>query len=154
YLTKDALEKVKGAIFSGSKIDRKIADQVAEGMKAWAISKGATHYSHWFQPLTGSAAEKHDAFIDLLPDGKAREKFGSGQLVIQEPDASSFPIGVLGIPFKARAVTAWDSTSPGLFSGCTLCIPTVFVAYTGEALSNKAPLLRALGAVDDCATAV
>ena len=154
YLTRDALEKVKGAIFSGSKIDRKIADQVAEGMKAWAISKGATHYSHWFQPLTGSAAEKHDAFFDLLPDGKALEKFGGGQLVQQEPDASSFPNGGIRNTFEARGYTAWDPTSPAFIYGSTLCIPTVFVAYTGEALDNKAPLLRALGAVDDAATAV
>ena len=154
YLTKDALEKVKGAIFSGSKIDRKIADQVAEGMKAWAISKGATHYSHWFQPLTGAAAEKHDAFFDILPDGKAIEKFGGGQLVQQEPDASSFPNGGIRNTFEARGYTAWDPTSPAFIYGSTLCIPTVFVAYTGEALDNKAPLLRALGAVDDAATAV
>ena len=154
FLTKDALESVKGAIFSGSKIDRKIADQVAEAMKGWAITMGATHYTHWFQPLTGATAEKHDAFFDLLPDGKALEKFGGGQLVQQEPDASSFPHGGIRNTFEARGYTAWDPTSPAFIYGTTLCIPTIFVAYTGEALDNKAPLLRALQAVDVHATAV
>ena len=154
YLTKDALESVRGAIDSGSKIERKIADQVAEAMKGWAISKGATHYTHWFQPLTGTTAEKHDAFFDLLSDGKALEKFGGGQLVQQEPDASSFPHGGIRNTFEARGYTAWDPTSPAFIYGTTLCIPTIFVAYTGEALDNKAPLLRALNAIDDAATAV
>ena len=154
YLTKDAYEKVKGVIFLGGKIDRKTADQVAEGMKAWAIGKGATHYAHWFQPLTGSTAEKHDAFFELLPDGTTMERFGGGQLVQQEPDASSFPNGGIRNTFEARGYTAWDPTSPSFIYGNTLCIPTVFVAYTGEALDNKAPLLRALGAVDEAATAV
>lgn len=154
YLTKDALESVRSAIFSGSKIDRKIADQVAESMKTWAINMGATHYTHWFQPLTGATAEKHDAFFDLLPDGKALEKFGGGQLVQQEPDASSFPSGGIRNTFEARGYTAWDPTSPAFIYGTTLCIPTVFVSYTGEALDNKAPLLRALNAVDEAATAV
>ncbi|MEO9894674.1 glutamine synthetase III [Aurantibacter sp.] len=154
HLTKEAFESVKGAIFSGSKIDRKIADQVAEAMKGWAIGKGATHYTHWFQPLTGTTAEKHDAFFDLLDDGRALEKFGGGQLVQQEPDASSFPNGGIRNTFEARGYTAWDPTSPAFIYGTTLCIPTIFVAYTGEALDNKAPLLRALNAVDDAATAV
>ncbi len=154
YLTKDALESVESAMFSGSKIDRKIADQVAESMKAWAITMGATHYTHWFQPLTGATAEKHDAFFDLLPDGRALEKFGGGQLVQQEPDASSFPSGGIRNTFEARGYTAWDPTSPAFIYGTTLCIPTIFVSYTGEALDNKAPLLRALGAVDEAATAV
>lgn len=154
HLTKDALESVQGAIFSGSKIDRKIADQVAEAIKGWAISMGATHYTHWFQPLTGSTAEKHDAFFDLLPDGRALEKFGGGQLVQQEPDASSFPSGGIRNTFEARGYTAWDPTSPAFIYGTTLCIPTIFVSYTGEALDNKAPLLRALSAIDDAATAV
>lgn len=154
HLTKDALKSVKGAIVSGSKIDRKIADQVAEAIKGWAINMGATHYTHWFQPLTGSTAEKHDAFFDLLPDGRALEKFGGGQLVQQEPDASSFPHGGIRNTFEARGYTAWDPTSPAFIYGTTLCIPTIFVAYTGEALDNKAPLLRALHAVDDAATAV
>ena len=154
HLTKDALASVKGAIDSGTKIERKIADQVAEAMKGWAINKGATHYTHWFQPLTGTTAEKHDAFFDLLPEGKALEKFGGGQLVQQEPDASSFPHGGIRNTFEARGYTAWDPTSPAFVYGTTLCIPTIFVAYTGEALDNKAPLLRALLAVDDAATAV
>ena len=154
YLTKDALKSVESAIFSGSKIDRKIADQVAEAMKTWAISMGATHYTHWFQPLTGSTAEKHDAFFDLLPDGRALEKFGGGQLVQQEPDASSFPSGGIRNTFEARGYTAWDPTSPAFIYETTLCIPTIFVSYTGEALDNKTPLLRALHAVDMAATAV
>jgi glutamine synthetase len=154
HLTKDALESVKSAIYSGSKIDRKIADQVAEAMKGWAIAMGATHYTHWFQPLTGATAEKHDAFFDLLPNGKALEKFGGGQLVQQEPDASSFPSGGLRNTFEARGYTAWDPTSPAFVYDTTLCIPTIFVSYTGEALDNKAPLLRALSAVDEAATAV
>jgi len=154
YLTKDALESVENAIFSGSKINRKIADQVAEAMKAWAISMGATHYTHWFQPLTGATAEKHDAFFDLLPNGKALEKFGGRQLVQQEPDASSFPSGGIRNTFEARGYTAWDPTSPAFVYDTTLCIPTIFVSYTGEALDNKAPLLRALHAIDEAATAV
>jgi glutamine synthetase len=154
YLTRDAYESVKGAIYSGSKIDRKIADQVAEAMKTWAIEMGATHYTHWFQPLTGATAEKHDAFFDLLPDGRALEKFDGSQLVQQEPDASSFPSGGIRNTFEARGYTAWDPTSPAFIYEGTLCIPTIFVSYTGEALDNKAPLLRALNAVDEAATAV
>ena len=142
FLSKDAFEKVEAAIFSGKKIDRKIADQVAEGMKAWALSLGATHYTHWFQPLTGATAEKHDAFFDLLEDGRPMERFGGGQLVQQEPDASSFPSGGIRNTFEARGYTAWDPTSPAFVYKSTLCIPTIFVAYTGEALDNKAPLLR------------
>lgn len=154
FLTAEAFEKVKSAIFQGTKIDRKIADQVAEGMKAWALSMGATHYTHWFQPLTGATAEKHDAFFDILPNGKAMEKFGGAQLVQQEPDASSFPSGGIRNTFEARGYTAWDPTSPAFIYKTTLCIPTIFVAYTGEALDNKAPLLRALQAVDQAATGV
>ena len=154
FLTAEAFEKVKSAIFQGTKIDRKIADQVAEGMKAWALSMGATHYTHWFQPLTGATAEKHDAFFDILPNGKAMEKFGGAQLVQQEPDASSFPSGGIRNTFEARGYTAWDPTSPAFIYKTTLCIPTIFVAYTGEALDNKAPLLRARQAVDQAATGV
>jgi len=154
FLTEEALDKVKSAIFQGTKIDRKIADQVAEGMKAWALSMGATHYTHWFQPLTGATAEKHDAFFDILPNGRAMEKFGGAQLVQQEPDASSFPSGGIRNTFEARGYTAWDPTSPAFIYKTTLCIPTIFVAYTGEALDNKAPLLRALHAVDQAATSV
>ena len=154
YLTKDALKRINAAIRSGTKINRETADQVAEAMKAWAISLGATHYTHWFQPLTGATAEKHDAFFDLMPDGRALEKFEGGQLVQQEPDASSFPSGGIRNTFEARGYTAWDPTSPAFIYGATLCIPTVFVSYTGDALDNKAPLLRALHAVDEAATSV
>ena len=154
YLTKDAMKSVEDAVRSGNKIDRKIADQIAEAMKAWAMSMGATHYTHWFQPLTGATAEKHDAFFDLLPEGRALEKFGGKQLVQQEPDASSFPSGGIRNTFEARGYTAWDPTSPAFIFGSTLCIPTVFVSYTGEALDNKTPLLRALHAIDEAATAV
>ncbi|QHI36259.1 Glutamine synthetase [Kordia antarctica] len=154
HLTKDAYKSVMNAIEFGSKIDRKIADHISTGMKAWAISKGATHYTHWFQPLTGATAEKHDAFFETIGNGRAMEKFGGGQLVQQEPDASSFPNGGIRNTFEARGYTAWDPTSPAFVYGTTLCIPTIFVAYTGEALDNKAPLLRALQAVDNAATAV
>jgi len=118
------------------------------------LSKEATHYTHWFQPLTGSTAEKHDAFFETIGGGRAMEKFGGGELVQQEPDASSFPHGGIRNTFEARGYTAWDPTSPAFIYGTTLCIPTIFVAYTGEALDNKAPLLRALQAVDTAATAV
>jgi glutamine synthetase len=154
FMTKEAYESVMNAIQFGTKIDRKIADQVAAAMKDWALSKNATHYTHWFQPLTGATAEKHDAFFETLDNGRAMEKFGGGELVQQEPDASSFPNGGIRNTFEARGYTAWDPTSPAFIYGTTLCIPTVFVAYTGEALDNKAPLLRALQAVDQAATAV
>ena len=154
YMSKDAFAGVVNAIEHGSKIDRKAADQIAAGMKNWAISKGATHYTHWFQPLTGSTAEKHDAFFEPIGNGRAMEKFDGSQLVQQEPDASSFPTGGIRNTFEARGYTAWDPTSPAFIYGTTLCIPTIFVAYTGEALDYKAPLLRALQAVDQAATAV
>ena len=154
YLTKEAYEGVMNAIKHGSRIDRKIADQVANSMKNWALSKGVTHYTHWFQPLTGGTAEKHDAFFELLADGSSMEKFGGNELVQQEPDASSFPSGGIRNTFEARGYTAWDPTSPAFIYGTTLCIPTIFVAYTGEALDNKTPLLRALNAIDKQATAV
>ncbi len=154
YLTKEAYQGVMNAIKHGSRIDRKIADQVANSMKNWALSKGATHFTHWFQPLTGGTAEKHDAFFELLADGSSMEKFGGNELVQQEPDASSFPSGGIRNTFEARGYTAWDPTSPAFIYGPTLCIPTIFVAYTGEALDNKTPLLRALNAIDKQATAV
>ena len=123
------------------------------GMKEWALSKGVTHYTHWFQPLTGSTAEKHDAFFETSYDGSDPvEKFGGAQLVQQEPDASSFPNGGIRNTFEARGYTAWDPTSPAFIFGTTLCIPTVFISYTGEALDYKTPLLRALNAVDEAAT--
>ncbi|WP_431167706.1 glutamine synthetase III [Tenacibaculum halocynthiae] len=154
YMTKEAYQSVMDAIEYGTKIDRKKADQIAVSMKDWALSKGATHYTHWFQPLTGATAEKHDAFFETIEGGGAMERFDGGQLVQQEPDASSFPNGGIRNTFEARGYTAWDPTSPAFIYGTTLCIPTVFVAYTGEALDNKAPLLRALQAVDESATAV
>ncbi len=153
-LTKDAYSSVMDAIEHSSKIDRKIADQIASAMKDWALSKGVTHYTHWFQPLTGATAEKHDAFFETIGNGLAIERFGGGQLVQQEPDASSFPHGGIRNTFEARGYTAWDPTSPAFIYGTTLCIPTVFVAYTGEALDYKTPLLRALHVVDSAATAV
>ena len=154
YLTRAAYESVMNAIEHGTKIDRKIADQVAVSMKDWAMSKGATHYTHWFQPLTGATAEKHDAFFESINGSLAMEKFDGEQLVQQEPDASSFPNGGIRNTFEARGYTAWDPTSPAFIYETTLCIPTIFVAYTGEALDNKTPLLRALQAVDTHATAV
>ena len=155
FLTSDAFKGVRDAVQHGTKIDRKLADYIAMGMKEWALSKGVTHYTHWFQPLTGATAEKHDAFFETSYDGSdAVEKFGGGQLVQQEPDASSFPNGGIRNTFEARGYTAWDPTSPAFIFGTTLCIPTVFISYTGEALDNKIPLLRALSAMDDAATSV
>lgn len=154
YLTKDAFKSVESAMVKGTKITRSEADQIAASLKDWAMTKGVTHYTHWFQPLTGSTAEKHDAFFELTPDGNAIEKFEGSQLVQQEPDASSFPSGGIRNTFEARGYTAWDPTSPAFIYGTTLCIPTVFVSYTGEALDYKTPLLRALQAVDQAATGV
>ncbi|MBQ0118059.1 MAG: glutamine synthetase III [Flavobacterium sp.] len=155
FLTPEAYKAVKSAMDHGTKIDRKFADYVAMGMKEWALSKGVTHYTHWFQPLTGTTAEKHDAFFETSFDGTDPvEKFGGTQLVQQEPDASSFPNGGIRNTFEARGYTAWDPTSPAFIFGTTLCIPTIFVSYTGEALDNKAPLLRALSAIDAHATEV
>lgn len=154
YLTKEAFSSVMAAVETGAKIDRSVADHISTGMKEWSISKGATHYSHWFQPLTGSTAEKHDAFFETIGNGLAIEKFGGTQLVQQEPDASSFPNGGIRNTFEARGYTAWDPTSPAFIYGTTLCIPTVFVSYTGEALDYKTPLLRALYAMDKAAVAV
>ena len=154
HMTSEAFKAVVDAVENGSKISRGIADQVASGMKAWALNLGATHYTHWFQPLTGSTAEKHDSFFEPTGNGEAMEKFSGGMLVQQEPDASSFPNGGIRNTFEARGYTAWDPTSPAFVFGSTLCIPTVFVSYTGEALDYKTPLLRALQAVDSASTAV
>jgi glutamine synthetase len=155
YLTSDAFKGVQGAVQHGTKIDRKLADYIAMGMKEWALSKGVTHYTHWFQPLTGTTAEKHDAFFETSYDGSDPvEKFGGAQLVQQEPDASSFPNGGIRNTFEARGYTAWDPTSPAFIFGTTLCIPTVFISYTGEALDYKTPLLRALTVMDEAATEV
>jgi len=154
YLTEEALRQVMNAIEKGIKIDRRIADQVAAGMKAWAINRGATHYTHWFLPLTGATAEKHDAFIDPVAGGTGIEKFRGIELTQQEPDASSFPSGGIRSTFEARGYTAWDPTSPAFIMDRTLCIPTVFVSYTGEALDYKTPLLKALYAIDKAAVDV
>jgi glutamine synthetase len=154
FLTKEAYKSVMDANKNGLKISRVVADHISTGMKEWAIAKGVTHYTHWFQPLTGSTAEKHDAFFETIGDGLAIEKFGGGQLVQQEPDASSFPHGGIRNTFEARGYTAWDPTSPAFIYGTTLCIPTVFVSYTGEALDYKTPLLRALQTLDQAATNV
>ena len=154
FLTKEAFNSLMRAIDKGDKINRSIADQIASSMKEWAMGKGVTHYTHWFQPLTGATAEKHDAFFETVGNGEALERFEGNQLVQQEPDASSFPNGGIRNTFEARGYTAWDPTSPAFIYGTTLCIPTVFVAYTGEALDYKTPLLRALNSVDQAATDV
>lgn len=154
YLTKEAFQSIMDAIKKGSKIQRLIADQVAVAMKDWAMSKGVTHYTHWFQPLTGSTAEKHDSFFTPIEGGRAIERFSGNLLIQQEPDASSFPNGGIRNTFEARGYTAWDPTSPAFIMGTTLCIPSIFISYTGETLDYKAPLLRALNAVDEAATNV
>jgi glutamine synthetase len=154
YLSSEAYEHVMEAIEKGSRIDRKMADQIALGMKAWALTNGATHYTHWFHPLTDSTAEKHDAFIDIDSNGGVVEGFSGKLLVQQEPDASSFPSGGIRNTFEARGYTAWDVSSPAFIVGTTLCLPTIFVSYTGEALDYKMPLLKALAAVDKAAVDV
>ncbi|HMW96813.1 MAG TPA: glutamine synthetase III, partial [Flavobacteriales bacterium] len=154
FLTEDAYLAVRQAMHQGTRIDRKLADQVASGMKEWAASKGATHYTHWFQPLTGSSAEKHDAFFEPISGSRSIERFDGTMLAQQEPDASSFPSGGIRNTFEARGYTAWDPGSPAFVIGRTLCIPTIFISYTGEALDYKMPLLRAIKAVDEAATAV
>lgn len=154
YLSKDAFLKVTEAIVKGTRIERVLADQIAAAMKTWALSKGATHYTHWFQPLTGATAEKHDAFFDRSSSGEPIVKFDGDQLAQQEPDASSFPSGGIRNTFEARGYTAWDPSSPAFVYGTTLCIPTIFVSYTGEALDFKTPLIKSLHALDKAATAV
>jgi len=146
YVSKEAIKAVNEARNTGKSMDRKMADQIAEGMKNWAINKGATHYTHWFQPLRGATAEKHDAFFDPTGIDTGVESFSGKALVQQEPDASSFPNGGIRNTFEARGYSAWDPSSPAFImekaSGKTLCIPTIFVAYTGEALDYKAPLIK------------
>lgn len=154
YLTEEAYISVMEATHNGSRIDRKVADQVATAMKDWASTLGATHYTHWFQPLTGATAEKHDAFFEPIEGGKAIERFDGSLLVQQEPDASSFPNGGLRNTFEARGYTAWDPSSPAFVMGKTLCIPTIFLSYTGEALDHKMPLLKALSKVEKAAVDV
>jgi len=152
YLTSEAFDAVKRAIEKSESIERKVTDQVASAMKAWALSKGATHYTHWFHPLTGSTAEKHDAFVNPLENGKALEHFQGGELIQQEPDASSFPSGGIRSTFEARGYTAWDPTSPAFILDSTLCIPTIFISYTGESLDYKTPLLKSVAAIDQIAS--
>lgn len=154
HLPADVYSTLRTCVDKGGQIDRGTAEQVAASMKAWALGKGATHYSHWFQPLTGSTAEKHDAFFEPLADGFSMEAFGGDKLVQQEPDASSFPNGGIRNTFEARGYTAWDPSSPAFVMGRTLCIPTVFMAYTGESLDHKAPLLRSVYFLDKAATTV
>ena len=154
YLSREAFSEVESAVKEGKKIDRRIANQIASGMKAWAVDRGATHYTHWFQPLTGATAEKHDAFFEPTGDGGALENFQGELLVQQEPDASSFPNGGIRNTFEARGYTAWDPSSPAFVIGHTLCIPTIFVSYTGEALDYKTPLLKSNAALDDAAKKV
>lgn len=153
YLSTDAYQGIINSIEKGEPIPRDMAEQVASAMKSWAMGKGATHYTHWFQPLTGSTAEKHDAFFEPTEDG-AIEKFSGDALAQQEPDASSFPSGGIRNTFEARGYTAWDPSSPAFIMSRTLCIPTVFVSYTGEALDYKVPLLKALSALDKAAVDV
>jgi len=154
YLTEEAFDVVQNSIQKGARIERKIADQIASAIKAWAIGKGATHYTHWFHPLTGATAEKHDAFMQPIGQGKAIEEFQGDSLIQQEPDASSFPSGGIRTTFEARGYTAWDPTSPAFIINNTLCIPTIFVSYTGESLDYKTPLLRSMNALDTVAVDV
>ncbi len=154
YLSKEAYKSVSEAVDKGTVIERRMADQIASGMKAWATERGATHYTHWFHPLNGSTAEKHDAFLELEHDGCIIDHFDGGMLVQQEPDASSFPNGGIRNTFEARGYTAWDPGSPAFIRNNTLCIPTIFVSYTGEALDFKTPLLKSLNAIDKAAVEI
>lgn len=158
YLPKNAYEELIETIDAGRSISHDLAEHISQAMKSWAIGHGATHYTHWFQPLTGATAEKHDAFFEPLPDGSAIDKFTASALVQQEPDASSFPSGGIRNTFEARGYTGWDPSSPAFIfetgGSKTLCIPTIFVSYTGEALDYKAPLLKALNALDKAAVDV
>lgn len=154
YLPRDTYDQLIQAITEKKPISREVADEVAEGMKRWAIDHGARHYTHWFHPLTDGTAEKHDAFIEHDGKGGVIEKFTGKLLVQQEPDASSFPNGGIRNTFEARGYSAWDISSPAFIVDGTLCIPTIFISYTGESLDYKTPLLRALNAVDEAATKV
>ena len=158
YLPKNAYEELIETVDTGKPITHDLAEHISQAMKSWAISNGVTHYTHWFQPLTGATAEKHDAFFEPLPDGSAIDKFTASALVQQEPDASSFPSGGIRNTFEARGYTGWDPSSPAFIyetgGSKTLCIPTIFVSYTGEALDYKAPLLKAINALDKAAVDV
>ncbi len=158
FLSDEAYKSLMNSAKTGSKIDRRMADQVAASMKAWAEGRGVTHFTHWFQPLTGTTAEKHDSFFTLKSDGTAIELFDGDALIQQEPDASSFPNGGIRATFEARGYTAWDPSSPAFImeagTGKTLCIPTIFIAYNGESLDYKAPLLKSIAALDKAAVDV
>ena len=158
FLSDEAFKSLKASINAGQKIDRNVANQIAIGMRAWAEAKGVTHYTHWFQPLTGTTAEKHDSFFTLKGDGTPIEEFDGAALIQQEPDASSFPNGGLRATFEARGYTAWDPSSPPFIVeigyGRTLCIPTIFISYTGESLDYKAPLLKSIDALNKAAVDV
>src|ERR1700710_923968 len=158
FLSDEAYKSLVASIKGGKKIDRAVANQIGSGLRQWAESKGVSHFTHWFQPLTGTTAEKHDSFFTIKSDGTAIEEFDGAALIQQEPDASSFPSGGLRATFEARGYTAWDPSSPPFImeigNGKTLCIPTIFVAYKGESLDYKAPLLKALAALDKAAVEV
>jgi len=158
HLSDEAFKSLQGSIKAGQKLDRSVANQIANGIRAWAEAKGVTHFTHWFQPLTGSTAEKHDSFFTIKSDGTPIEQFDGDALIQQEPDASSFPSGGLRATFEARGYTAWDPSSPAFImeigEGKTLCIPTIYVSYTGESLDYKAPLLKALEALNKAAVDV
>ena len=151
YLSKETYKALTHAIDNGTPIDREIANHVAAGMRMWALEKGVTHYTHWFQPLTDGTAEKHDAFVEHDGGGGMIEEFSGKLLAQQEPDASSFPNGGLRNTFEARGYSAWDPSSPAFIVDDTLCIPTVFIAYTGEALDYKTPLIRSIEALNKAA---
>ena len=154
YLPKKTYDALVNVIDNGAPFNREIADSVAAGMKKWAMEMGATHYTHWFHPLTEGTAEKHDSFIEHDSKGGVVEEFSGKLLIQQEPDASSFPNGGIRNTFEARGYSAWDPSSPAFIVDDTLCIPTIFVSYTGESLDYKTPLLRALNSVNKAATAV
>lgn len=154
FISQKAFDQIKQSIEKGTQISSSVADQIASAMKSWAVSKGASHYTHWFQPLTGTTAEKHESFFGLDLEGNQIEKFNGDQLVQQIPNASSFPSGGIRNTFEARGYTAWDPTSPAFLFENTLCIPTIFVSYTGESLDYKTPLLKSLQKLDDAATEI
>ena len=147
-LSAEVYKSLKQTIQKGKKLDASVADAVAAAMLDWAVENGATHFTHWFQPLTGVTAEKHDSFISPAPDGRVIMEFSGKELIKGEPDASSFPSGGLRATFEARGYTAWDPTSYAFIKGKTLCIPTAFCSYGGEALDKKTPLLRSMEALN------
>ena len=154
HLPQEAFKAYLKTVEKAAPITRELADLIANGMKSWAKTMNVTHYTHWFQPLTDGTAEKHDSFIELSGEHDAIEHFSGKLLIQQEPDASSFPNGGIRNTFEARGYTAWDTSSPAFVVDSTLCIPTIFISYTGEALDYKTPLLKALAAVDKAATKV